>query len=210
LYIVDGDLDLLAFSRKKKIDRLYRLRVYSVENLLFEIPAMEEYCSFASPGHPGGACAASVNPNGLSAELNNVLLPYIVALAIARRFDLPGGVFAINPPSVANVVGGRPIGPCPTKVRKRIKEIVRAIVAAKGVAEFRNAKRIVQGNLARRRLDGVRATPGKYFALSYLNKRVEAAGGLSLQQRAIASFLARHIRFENEPHFKAVLRKTAR
>jgi hypothetical protein len=210
LYLVDGDLDVLAFARMKKIERLYRLKVYSVENLLFEVAAIEDYCSFASPSLHAGQCAAAVNANALAAELNNILLPYIVSLAVARRLRLRGSVFALNPPSVSKVVGSRLIGPCPTKVKQRVRAIITAIIHAKGHSQFRQAKEVVLRNLSRKRLDGVRAAPAKVFGLAYLNQRVEAAGGLTMNQKIIASYLAQHVRLENDMKFKAVIRRTAR
>jgi hypothetical protein len=210
LYIVDGDLDLLAFGRQERIEKLYRLKVYSLENLLLEASALEDYCGFAAPSMQNGACAAAVNVAGLIDDINRILLPYIVSLAIARRLNLRGAVYAINPPSVALSVGGRVIGPCPVAVRARVAGVVQAIIRSVGLSKYRAAKAAVLTNLRRKRLDGMKAAPGKLFALPYLNHRVEAAGGMGVNQRMISSYLADKVMLRNDPQFAAVIRRAIR
>lgn len=184
--------------------------MYSLENLLFEDDAIKEYCEFASPSLPAGACEASVDLQDLSDQLNRTILPYIVSLSIARRLKLRHATYALNPPSIAHIVGGRAIGPCPNKVRIRTRAIVGQIVSEKGHAKFREAKRVVLNNIRRRRLTGVKMVPAKYFGLPYLNKRIEACGGMGMNQRAISSFLASHIKFENDKSLTSTLRKLVR
>ncbi|WP_454796926.1 DUF4435 domain-containing protein [Novosphingobium lindaniclasticum] len=210
LYIVDGDLDLMAFSRQKKINRLHRLQVYSLENLLFEQHALEEYCRFASPGLANGACLSAVDVNGLVRELNETLLPYLVALAVARRLGLRGSVFALNAPSVARQINNRNIGPCRTKVRQRTREIISAIVSSCGRQKYKRERNLVWKNISRKSISGACAAPGKVFGLAYFNQRIGAAGGMELNQRAIASYLAQHCRLQNDQALASALRKAIR
>jgi hypothetical protein len=107
LYIVDGDLDILSRGKNDKVKNLYRLKVYSLENLLIDNEAIKKYCKFSCPGIDELTCSIKCDVDGLFEEMQKYLLSYIAALAIARRLDLNGGISSINPHSVSKFSSGR-------------------------------------------------------------------------------------------------------
>ena len=123
LYITDGDLDQLAFPRQKAAPHLYRLRVYSLENLVCEEASIEKLCIYSLPKLSSSAAVASVDlpiTYDFSAE---VLSGYIILLAIAKRFKLRKGVYAINPPSVSHQVNGKNVRADVAKIRQRLRAL---------------------------------------------------------------------------------------
>lgn len=206
IYIVDGDLDLIAWYRQRAAPRLYRLRVYSLENLFFQPDAMSKYCAFASPGLAEGACSRSVNTVDLVASVE-LLVPYITLLAIAHRLGIRNGMTALNPPSVSQTVGHQSTSPDVAKMRLRCKEIIGFIISEVGVTRYRLAKQAVQSNLATKKIADHRIIPGKPFGLAYLNGRIQAAGGVALSQKMIVSYLAEHSSIKSDKQFVRRLRR---
>lgn len=210
LYIVDGDLDLISQGRKEKIENLYRLNVYSVENLVLDLDALKKYCRFSCPGVDEASCHARCDVDSLFREMEDNLVPYIVALAIARRLQLSNRVSAINPPSVSNVVGGKRVGPSKDLVRRRLREIIKEACDVHGLKKYRDAKRLVVSKVLRNKHTAISISPGKLFALSYLNERVANAGGMTLPQKAIVSYLAEHASLKIDNGLRAALARAAR
>jgi hypothetical protein len=210
LYIVDGDLDILAKGRVKKIPNLYRLKVYSVENLVIDVDSVKNYCRFSCPGIDEITCVNRCDIDLLFNEMDSHLIKYITALAIARRLDLDGRVSAINPPSVGSVVAGRRVGPCKDLIRGRLKEIITEAISTRGLQNYRKAKGIVLRNLARRGGGAVALAPGKLFALPYVNERVGLAGGLTLPQKAMVSYLAERAPLQNDRGFRSALKRAVK
>nr|WP_246866306.1 DUF4435 domain-containing protein [Novosphingobium sp. SG720] len=210
LYIVDGDLDLLSRARSEKIKNLYRLNVYSLENLLIDIDAIKNYTRFSCPSLDEKTCNSRCDIDNLFRDMQNHLLPYIVALAIARRLSLDGRVSAINPPSVGHIVRGKKIGPSASLIRLRLREIVHAAILKSGREKYLIAKRIVIKNLRRKGQNVITFAPGKLFALAYVNERVGLAGGVTLPQKAMVSYLAEQASLQNDRGFRAVLKRTAK
>jgi hypothetical protein len=175
----------------EKIQRLYRLRVYSLENLLTEKSTMEDFAKVACPSMTAGQCLLAVDVAKMIDDINVNLMSYIAALAIARRLKLRGAAFALNPPSVSKLVGGKFISTDSAKLFARKRQIVRACIAAVGITKYSSAKVAVKGNIKRKNLNGLAAAPGKSFVLWYLNERIGAAKGVSVSQAIMVSHMAR-------------------
>lgn len=210
LYIVDGDLDLLARGRSERISNLYRLSVYSVENLLIDVDAIKKYCRFACPALDEQTCFQQCAVEDLFFDMQRHLPAYLSALAIARRLNLAGRVSAINPPSIGREVRGRRIGPCPNLIRSRLREIVQEAISTRGPAKYLQAKRVVRKNLKAKNANPATLAPGKLFTLAYVNERISLSGGMTLPQKAMVSYLAEHAHLQNDRGFRATLRRKAK
>ncbi len=210
LYIVDGDLDLTARSRQENIPTLYRLRAYSVENLLFEGQAIEKYCSFAHPDKSKTHAVSCFKFDETMTELNTYLSPYIILLAIARRENLRNGLLAINAPSLSRKVKGRYVGVDPGKVRQRILLIIKYLKQSIGVGRYRFLKKEIRDGISRRSLSAHQIVPGKEFLIWYLNEITGSAGGVSLSQAVICSFLADHCKMQIDKKLASRLKSVAR
>lgn len=210
LYVVDGDLDLIAFKRRVSAKRLYRLNVYCLENLVWEKAALDAYSSYAMPAQTAGGAIARINYAEIQNEVDNVLGAYFQLLAIARRLNLRGGVYAINPPSVSREENGRWIGADPRKTKNRIRQIAQAIRTEVGNNRYRLVKAVVRKVTSEKGVRGIHYVSGKSFAIWYLTNRSVCRGGLNLEKRAAVSFLADYCKLEMDPRFARRLRKVAR
>lgn len=210
LYVVDGDLDLIAFKRRASAKRLYRLNVYCLENLLWEKGALDAFSSYAMPAHTSGNALATLKYSEIQADVDEILGPYFHVLAVARRLKLRGSVYAINPPSVSRDESGRAVGADRRKVKARIRQIAQAIRAEVGNNRYRLVKARVRRVASEKGLRGMHYVSGKAFAIGYLSNRVTCRGGLSLDRRATVSFLADYCKLEMDPRFARRLRKVAR
>lgn len=190
LYVVDGDLDLLARGRNPKYPHLYRLQVYEIENLLLELTRLEDYVAVACPKLARGVALARVDVPGLLSEIDQLLPSYFVVLAVARRLKIKGPIFKLNPPSVSRQSGGHYVGPSAARLRTRLRQLISEMIARVGLARYRRELLVVRTIQARRRLRGVGLVPGKKFILWYLNQRILEAGGDTLPTHIIASMLS--------------------
>lgn len=209
LYIVDGDLDLIAHLRQRRATHLHRLKVYSLENLLFEERALEAYCTFACPGMSADQAGRAIDLPLVVKELELKASWYFVALAIARRLDLRDGVFAIDIKSIFATTGGRFTHVDEKKLGARLKAIVRRIRELASARDYRVAKAEILSGIQRRSLRGIDFVAGKSM-LWYLNERAGHAKGQSLSQAVIASYLADHCTLARDTVLARRLRRVAR
>ena len=209
LYIVDGDLDLIAWERMKSAPHLYRLQAYSIENVLFELEAVERYCTFAMPARTSGAALSSVSFDNLMSDVKTQLAPYVTVLGIARRLKLRDAIFSINPPSISRTERGKYIGVDKNRCQKRIRQMISKIISEVGLRKYRITKGKVLKIIRSKNLPAEQFVPGKSFLIWYLNHRVGYAGGLSHTQPTIVSYLAEHCTLRHEPKLSKRLRAVA-
>jgi hypothetical protein len=69
IYIVDGDLDLLARGRHEKVPNLHRLSVYAVENLVLSSESVSSYADIVCPHLTSAEASSRV---GVDDVLKNV------------------------------------------------------------------------------------------------------------------------------------------
>ncbi len=191
LYIVDGDLDLIASIRQRSHKNLHRLRVYSVENLLFEQNALEAFCAFACPGKVTHDAVKEIDLDHIRDEINKKAYLYIVALAVARRLDLRDKAFSIHVVPLFDSKNGKFTHVNNEKLRTTLKELIKQIQEKTSVSAYKKAKREVLRSIEIKKLQGTEFFPGKAL-LWFLNERVGHAKGTSLQQKLVVSYLADH------------------
>ncbi|MBB3892373.1 hypothetical protein GGQ61_003106 [Phenylobacterium haematophilum] len=209
LYIVDGDLDLISQLRHKKSPHLHRLKVYSLENLLLEESALNAYCAFACPGKSLEAARDQINLKHVLIDLEIMISLYVVALGVARRLDLRDAAFSIDFKDLFDVEGGKHIRVNRQKLFTKTNEVIRRIIVLTSRTAYREAKTDVMRTIERRGLSGIDYVPGK-AALWYINERAGHAKGLSLGQRAVASYLADHCSLGKDSVLAARLRRVSR
>ncbi|WP_421729886.1 DUF4435 domain-containing protein [Brevundimonas sp.] len=210
LYIVDGDLDLIAKRSMPSSPHLFRLNVYSVENLLFEKDSAVRLARFAMPGASPATADAALDWDDLVESLDRHASRYFLALGIARRLKLRGGVFAFQPASIAVTINNKNIGVDPYKCRIRTFEVIKAIRASVTSNRYRLAKAAVIKNVSTKKLSGVQFVAGKNFHFMFLIARLAGAGNVGLSPTAVASYLADYCTFERDPRLRRRLRKLAR
>lgn len=209
LYLIDGDLDLVANLKLKRIRNLHRLCVYSVENLLLEDRAINSYIKFAMPDLQSDDAIAKTNLEELFNIIDEVGRKYVVLLDIARRLDLRDNSLRFDRTSFMSRIKGVHTKIDRVKLRKKVKNIIVFIKTKVGLGAYRKEKKIVIEALNARRLKSRAYFPGKAI-LWMLNERVSALGGLPLNQKVIVSYLANDCNIAFDARLQRTLRRLAR
>lgn len=206
LYITDGDFDWLLGKAKKRLKYLYRLRAYSVENILISeyslIQIGLEYC----PTKTEAQLAADLDFPGLVAEMEQnfrgLFITYAVAHLVARRVQTVGygvGRLLQNSPH-----GPRIAGP---KILQRAKAVYRQVLSIASSADTRTARNIISAHATTMALQQV--VSGKHYALPFVMMRFKAACGYKGSQEHFKVALARAYDPSMEPYLAKRLRRIA-
>jgi hypothetical protein len=171
--------------------------------------AVKVYCSFACPMMSAEEAVRAVRLPQIEIAVKKVAMKYIAAFGVANRLKLRGNEFAFDYKSVFRKSAGRWIELDLQSLRTKTLRIVDVIKREKGVAAYRSAKMQVFEAIRRRHLTGIEFFPGKGL-LWHLNERVGYAGGSSLNQRVIVSFLAQHCTFSRDLDFERRIIQTAK
>jgi hypothetical protein len=205
IYIVDGDLDLIARQRHKLYVRLHRLNVYSLENLLMETQAIESYAAYALPHLSRRGAIDALDIGHLIHNVEVIANIYTVVLAVARRLDLRDDVLKFDHTVCMARVGGKYVKPDLRRLGRKVFEIIQFIKVKCGLRRYKAAKASVYEHIKRKRLSGFIYFPGKSIVWM-MNERIGAARGFQLQQKAIISFLANECCLTLDPKLATRLR----
>lgn len=209
LYIVDGDLDLIAHLRNRRAMHLHRLRVYSLENLLFEERCIEAYCAFSCPALTREEALSRVDIPLIMSQFNAKLNNLVIALAVARRLDLRDNAFRLDFRDLFEVSRGKYAKISDELLSSRLVAVIRRIKELKSLKDYRSAKADVIAGIRKKGLRGIDYVPGKSM-LWYLNERVGLASGQSHNPKAVASYLADHCTLSMDTTLVRRLRKLAK
>lgn len=210
LYIVDGDFDFVARKRHVSAPHLYRLNVYSLENLVFERGAVEALAEISMPhvedmvAHRA-ACYADIE-NDLSGELARLFAVH----AIANRLGVTDHALRIESTSVSDTLNGRVYRVNRQKCREKTLALIRLLKRRKGLNRYRLARAVVWDILRQRGISGIAFVPAKEFHLKYLVGRLGSAGGICLSQKVVVSTLAQNCSLSRDPRLVRRLKKLAR
>lgn len=191
IYIVDGDLDVAAKYKMRSPPMLHRLKVYSIENVLLERKALESYLTFSCPTKSSDDAVKAVDLPSVESEIENGLSLYILALAVARRLDLRDDAFKMRAQSLFEMENGKAKAINPKLLNSAVFDVISKIKQLTNIKKYRKTKEDVKRIIKTKNLTGMHYCPGKVM-LWFLNERVGGTGGMSLQQRAVASYLADH------------------
>lgn len=209
LYIVDGDLDLIAYKRNKSITNVHYLSVYCFENLVWERDALNKFISLALPGKSELEASRIFNLDELEERINDLLV-YFIILAVAYRLKLRGKEFSLNPPSVSTDTSGVYKYPCSSKIRSRALELSKIIRTIKGRTAYKKNLFAVLNNISYKNLSTERIVSGKSFLMWYLGNISSSSGSVLANNRAIVSYLAEHCSLQHDDALRRKLHYLSR
>ena len=207
LYIVDGDLDLLAGRRKPKLKHLYRLRAYCFENLIITERAAIEIASEAEPNTPPAQLAQRLGyPNWITVTTKSLLSLFIL-YGIARKLAPELMTVGFNVHSLCTQTAGSPVL-SGAKIRARMRSVFRQMLG-------RSDQRAI--NIARleieTRANGYNPSDyiisGKDYLLPLLRAKLGAEVRLRGNVDELKVRLARHYDVAREPFLARRLRRIA-
>ena len=207
LFLVDGDLPFVRGDRRERIDNLYYLNCYSIENVLLEPNAIAEVCLEAD-----GSCSASdvlrrFRYSQLRRGFQRFLFPLFVLFAVTNRL-------APTVPTVSRGVVRYFDSEEPRYVRRvayraLLRELILACTSAVGWTRYRSTSRAVRASLSKRRVDWRSAVAGKDFLLPVLHGLSRRHCAFRGSRPQFAGALARHCTFSREKSLRRRLRMLA-
>ena len=158
LYLIDGDLDLLLGIPAPDLPRLYSLRVYSSENLLFCATAVNEvaYRSLTNQDH--GTAETIVGFLAFQETLVRVLKPLFVTYAAVYKLNSTIPTVSYNVMQLT-VMNGKEIELDESKVRARIALLEAELLKTTKQEILDGTKQAVEGVI-----DGIDSHTIKYIA----------------------------------------------
>ncbi len=190
-YLIDGDLDLLTGGGVPPSPRLHRLDAYSVENLLMSESAVGEIAAESAGSRSKQEVTAELKFDALAVEVTKLLLPLFVVYAVVARLNL--SIETVKYAVVrlcASATDARSLSR--TLIRRRIREVRRAIVALAGHSTYRATWRTTAGN-ARSLSAPLRAISGKSYLLPLLSLLLSKEYKCRDSAVSLRSRLAMHI-----------------
>lgn len=210
LYIVDGDFDFVAKKRQRSAPHLYRLNVYSLENLVFEKDAANAVAEIAMPDREDVVAHAAIDYDAIISDVNGDLSKLFIVHAIANRLGVTCHRFRIDSVSVSDSHSSRVFQLNRRQCRAKAISLIRHLISLKGVNRYRLARRAVVDNIALKRYAGEVFVPGKEFHLKYLVGRIGRHGGACLAQKVVVATMADKCTFSRDPRLVRRLRKVAK
>jgi hypothetical protein len=210
LYIVDGDFDFVAMKRQRSARHLYRLNVYSLENLVFERVSAYAVSELSIPGQEDVVAHAAVEYDEIIRDLNDDLAKLFLVYAIAHRLKVTESDFRIESVSVSDSHTSRVFRVNKAQCRAKTLKLVRLLIHLKGRNRYRLARRAVVENVTTKNFTGEYFVPGKEFHLKYLVGRIGRHGGTCLGQRTVVACMAENCTFSRDPRLVRRLRKVAK
>ena len=207
LYIVDGDFELAYRRRIRRIPNLYRLKVYSIENLLLETNGVEELIKSAMPAMGGGAAVQAVDYEALVGDVEAKLHGLFVVMAAINKLDIREPFCRLNMLAISDRRNGRLYAPNAVAAKALIKSQIRSALQYRSIPHFRRAKQSVVETVLLQGLLAKQFVPAKKVHLWYLLERIMANGGESISRRIALSFLANYCEFELDPGLKREIRR---
>ena len=190
IYIVDGDLDLLARGRHEKVPNLHRLSVYAVENLVLSSESVSSYADIVCPHLTSAEASSRVGVDDVLKNVRTYGAGYFPIFAVSRRPKLRGNEFRIMHTDVCRSEKGRYVEIDPSKLRAFLRVAIKSIISSVGLRRYRLAKQFVRERIATKGLDAIHFVSAKHITLKILNDRVASVGGSALKQGVIVSTLA--------------------
>lgn len=136
LYIVDGDFDYVLGKRSPRLNFLYRVGAYCIENVLLSEKAVCYVGLASKPEWSEDQIKEQFDFNSWQAKLTrvlkNVFISYAVAHALAPGIETVG--FSVRHLYI-NTTEGPSI--CPHKAYKRVVNVIRKACARSGLAAVR-------------------------------------------------------------------------
>jgi hypothetical protein len=207
-YVIDSDLDLLTGRTIPVCERLYRIRGYSIENLLLSEDGLIELALESAGDSDRESIISELKFVDEKQAIVRSLLPLFETYAVVFILGIPVETISYSVARICRFQGRSQIL-CPRKVSSRIRDVRRAIVSQVGWAKYKEEIRRVR-NTARRVVDTSLLVSGKDYLLPLFHAVLRARFNFRDSFQALRVRLARHFHPDTEPGLRDFVRNAAR
>lgn len=205
IYVIDGDFDFI-FKKAPELDRLFRLNVYCVENLLFSENAILEVAFQSDTNTPKIELYKKINFNGLANELREKFKElFINYLIIYRSGD-----------SLKNVginifyfikINRRCIKILEEKINNRINENNRILNQKYGNNDISKIRQDVIRILNQKKVDILQIISGKEYLIPYIYHFLKIKFHYQGTLNQLKVVLSKYSNYEIELKFNSLFRR---
>lgn len=213
IYIIDGDIDLLIGKEMPKLKYLYRLGVYTSENLLLSEEAAIEVSYDNLPNEKKSDIKSLIDINDLLKDAVEKLKPLFVIYAVKHLLELRDKKhihIETAKYKVEKLGDNQPDGIClsKTKISKRINEIRTQLTKDYGYTkkEIDLAVSEVENNLPNENSQSLKYISAKTYLLPIIFHRLQKKAKCSSSKEQLKTRMARFCELDIDPNFsKAIL-----
>lgn len=198
LYIIDGDLDLIAGKPKSKLRHLYRLQCYCVENMLLSEEAILRICMESDPRVGAQQAAQHLKFAAWLEQIRADLIALFVAYGIAHLKTPTLSTISFSIFRMCDVTSTGPIIR-PRKVSQRIRGLYRQMIHEVALNVLVSARKVISGKLHGSSTD-IRFISGKYL-IALLHPKLHRGFGY----RGRADQLATRLALDFDPKVEPLL-----
>ncbi len=204
LYIMDADMDFLHGVKKPRLNHLYRIRAYCIENYLCHQSTLLEVCQDLDVDASEAESRSRLDLSDWIGANRTLMENLFVCYGVVRLLEPQIATVSY---SFERLIQPNPNGDllCPKLTQTRIFSLLRKLREKRTRYEIAATAFKVKGNISG--IDFLRYSSGKSFILPLILKRIRRKfrGGLSDEQFK-ASF-ARHLSKSVDPYLAARLKK---
>ena len=201
-FLLDGDFDW-SIGKKRRIPRLYYLKCYSFENFAWDYAAILKTACSLSPGMLETQITAALSEHSLKEHISN-LLPLFVVYGASYKV---GGThqtvsFSVNRLFSDNLRAEL----CSIKIRRRMMELYRLLVADVGLDGVRMARKKTANKLASSGFGDARFVSGKNYLLPILLREFQRKFDYRGRGDQLLSLILEHSGLNVDRGLKAAVR----
>jgi hypothetical protein len=210
LYVIDGDLDLLLGRPKRRLRFLYRLKVYSLENLVATEWAAVHIGQEALPTQSFAQTQAALQIDAVFSLFEATLIPLYVLYATSHKVA-PSLQTIAYPLQRLLDNQGDPLTLSRTRVRDRMREMLR-LLKGLGVSRdrYRKTKASIRRRLVEHSANRLGFLSGKQCLLPAVQLQLRKVAGMQSNATSLMVRLAQHVELDIDPGFARAVKRTLR
>ena len=210
LYLIDGDFDaLLGNQVAPHLKRLYQLKVYCAENILFCEHAANELGCECLTDAPKSVIKTLVDFGSFSSSLVSILKPLLILYGAARILDDSLQTSSFNVTRLVEDRGGL-VELSRTKTKERFRSLLSELRSAHSVYDVRATMKKVRSRLPTQHDKVIGLVPGKTYLLPLLGLRLRHRVKFKEDLDRLKVRLARHCMLDKDPGLIRAVHRTSR
>lgn len=209
LYLIDGDFDVLLGRVAPKLSRLYRLNVYSCENLVMCVEAVHQVGYECMPNQPMLSVAELINYKGFITVIETGLLELFTIYAAAHALDREIETAAFHVFRICDASVGPPQLD-EGKLRERVSDVTSRLREKFTEAQVEEKIEEIKKRITRKRFKATRVVSGKSYLLPLLRAHLNRKVRYRASENTLLVQLARHARLDIDPDLVSAVKSAAK
>lgn len=209
IYVIDADQDLILGKAAPPLKYLYRLNVYSSENLLLSEHAIITLATESKTNESWAQLAIDLQIRPMLDQAIRLLMPLFVIYGVVAKLGL--GIETVGF-SVHRLLRDRsdPTTLSEELIRARIIRLLREIRQQSTPRKYRSARRAILRELEKRRRHASAYISGKTYLLPLIQLQLRRVAGVNDSMDGIKVRLAQHCELNIDARLRAALMRATK